>query len=263
MNVLYETRLLNPKGELRIYVGIHSLSVSPLWKSDLRSGYIGSGGMFNDQTKKVGYECALKSGWKVLEVTCVKENATLEDEDLLIRESWAKYGVAPECINLVEPGFIVGSCINVSKGSSNLARDEIRGKASDARTEYYRTEEGREDLRNRSKKYTSEQRSHDMRNNPGRLDKWVSAGHSVEARMKRRESYRNSGNAKRVSDLGNAVIMAKGRKCILNDGFVGICSEIAEHTGLKKGSVGAKMSEAYKLGESKCKNWIFRKYDTN
>lgn len=52
--------------------------------------------------------------------------------------------------------------------------------------------------------------------------------------------------------------IANARKCILQDGFVGTLPEIVEHTGLKEGSVGAKMSQAYKLGESKIKGWIFK-----
>lgn len=56
----------------------------------------------------------------------------------------------------------------------------------------------------------------------------------------------------------NDAVYSSGRRCILNDGFVGVVSDIVAHTGLPKGSVGAKVSQAYKYGESKCQGWIFR-----
>lgn len=258
MNVLYETRLLNPNGEERVYVGIHSLDRGPLWSEDCRTGYIGSGGVFNKSKKLAGYEKTLKSGWRVLSVIELKQNATLQDESFLIKKYQTLFGVAPECGKLVTDKFTLGICVNVSSGSDNLTSLEIRKKAADARTEYYRTDAGRKDLRSRSERNSSENRSRVMRNNPDLVAKFVKAGHSEDARRKRHESYVASGNAKRVSYLGNAVLMSRGRKCILQDGFVGISSEIVSHTGLVKGSVGAKMSEAFKKGESRCRGWIFK-----
>jgi len=51
-----------------------------------------------------------------------------------------------------------------------------------------------------------------------------------------------------------------GMESFVCDGFVGVVSEVAKHTGLKKGSVGAKFTLAYRNGESTCMGWTFKPY---
>lgn len=100
MTCIYLTKLLNPKGELRYYFGIHSDANMPLWSRDHPEGYIGSSMAIEAPSKSGNYSTIkfLKKGWKhvsteVLEEVSVK-NYSRETE--VIEEAWMQYGVSPE-----------------------------------------------------------------------------------------------------------------------------------------------------------------------